>query len=115
MVFDGVTHVEPPHTPGYNFMTDMTDQAIAWMRFQHTMTPDKPFFVYFAPGALHAPHHTPKEWREKYEGQIHQGRGKERAEDKARREEVRVGTHTNQPAPRETRAQTQRRTHTQQQ
>src|SRR5258708_11554432 len=63
MIFDGVTHVEPSHTPGYNFMTDMTDQAIAWMRFQHTMTPDKPFFVYFAPGALHAPHHTPKEWR----------------------------------------------------
>ena len=46
--------------PGYNFMTDMTNQAIAWMRFQHTMTPDKPFFVYFAPGALHAPHHTPQ-------------------------------------------------------
>ena len=56
LVFDGVTHVEPPHIPGYNFMTDMTDQAIAWMRFQHTMTPDKPFFVYFVPGALHAPH-----------------------------------------------------------
>ncbi len=50
--------VEPPHTPGYNFMTDMTDHAIAWMRFQHTMTPDKPFFIYFAPGrpARAAPH-----------------------------------------------------------
>ena len=70
MIFDGVTHVEPPHTPGYNFMTDMTDQAIAWMRFQHTMTPDKPFFIYFAPGALHAPHHTPQGMARQVQGQI---------------------------------------------
>src|SRR6202167_3093061 len=63
LIFDGVTQVEPPHTPGYNFMTDMTDQAIAWMRFQHTMTPAKPFFIYFSPGALLAPPHTPQIWR----------------------------------------------------
>jgi arylsulfatase A-like enzyme len=73
LVYDGVTHVEPPHTPAYNFMTDMTDHAIARMCFQHTMTPDKPFFVYFAPGALHAPHHTPKEWRDKYAGKFDEG------------------------------------------
>src|ERR1700712_4614289 len=54
-------------------MTDMTDQAIAWMKFEKALTPDKPFFVYFAPGATHAPHHVPKEWIEKYKGQFDQG------------------------------------------
>ena len=69
-------------------MTDMTDQAIAWMRFQHTMTPDKPFFVYFAPGALHAPHHTPKEWRDKYAGKFDEGWDKYREETLARQKQL---------------------------
>src|SRR5260370_20164896 len=99
MVFDGVTHVAPPHTPGYNFMTDMTDQAIAWMRFQHTMTPDKPFFVYFAPGALHAPHHTPKEWRNKYAGKFDEGWDKYREETLARQKQLGVVPQTTQLAP----------------
>ncbi|MFZ0678031.1 arylsulfatase [Candidatus Binatus sp.] len=99
MIFDGVTHVEPPHTPGYNFMTDMTDQAIAWMRFQHTMTPDKPFFVYFAPGALHAPHHTPKEWRDKYAGKFDEGWDKYRDETLARQKQLGVVPDTTQLAP----------------
>src|SRR6202140_1501668 len=99
MIFDGVTHVEPSHTPGYNFMTDMTDHAIAWMRFQHTMTPDKPFFVYFAPGALHAPHHTPKEWREKYAGKFDEGWDKYREEALARQKQLGVVPQTTQLAP----------------
>jgi arylsulfatase A-like enzyme len=99
LVFDGVTHVEPPHTPGYNFMTDMTDHAIAWMRFQHTMTPDKPFFVYFAPGALHAPHHTPKEWRDKYAGKFDEGWDKYREETLARQKQLGVVPQTTQLAP----------------
>jgi arylsulfatase A-like enzyme len=90
LIFDGVTHVEPLHTPGYNFMTDMTDQAITWMRFQHTMTPDKPFFVYFAPGALHAPHHTPKEWRDKYAGNFDEGWDKYREETLERQKQLGV-------------------------
>ncbi|MEW6584678.1 MAG: arylsulfatase [Nitrospirota bacterium] len=72
-IYDGVTRVEVPHDPNYHFTTDMTDQAIAWMRFQQAMTPDKPFLVYFAPGATHAPHHVPKEWIEKYKGKFDQG------------------------------------------
>jgi arylsulfatase A-like enzyme len=99
MVFDGVTHVEPVHTPGYNFMTDMTDQAIAWMRFQHTMTPDKPFFIYFAPGALHAPHHTPKEWRDKYKGKFDQGWDKYREETLARQKQLGVVPQSTRLAP----------------
>ena len=54
-------------------MTDMTDKAIAWMQFQKALTPDKPFFMYFAPGATHAPHHVPKEWIAKYKGKFDEG------------------------------------------
>ena len=72
-IFDGVTKVEPPHDPNYHFTTDMTNQAIAWVRYQQALTPDKPFFVYYAPGATHAPHHVPKEWADKYKGKFDQG------------------------------------------
>ena len=51
----------------------MTNQAISWVRFQQALSPDKPFFMYFAPGATHAPHHVPKEWIEKYKGKFDQG------------------------------------------
>ena len=49
LIYDGVTKVELPKDPNYHFMTDMTNQAIAWARFQHAMTPDRPFFLYFRP------------------------------------------------------------------
>ena len=61
-LYDGVTEVELPNDPNYHFMTDMTDKAIAWIKYQKALTPDKPSFVYFATGATHAPHHVPKEW-----------------------------------------------------
>src|ERR1700675_4445100 len=99
LIFDGVTHVEPPHKPGYNFMTDMTDQAIAWLRFQHTMTPDKPFFMYFAPGALHAPHHTPKEWIDKYKGKFDEGWDKYREDTLARQKQSGLVPQNTQLAP----------------
>jgi arylsulfatase len=54
-------------------MTDMTDKTISWMKFQKALTPDKPFFIYFAPGATHAPHHVPKEWIEKNKGRFDKG------------------------------------------
>ena len=68
-----MTRILTPHTPGYNFMTDMTDQAISWMKFQKSLTPDKPFFMYFAPGATHAPHHVPAEWIAKNKGRFDDG------------------------------------------
>ncbi|MGH8854641.1 MAG: sulfatase-like hydrolase/transferase [Telluria sp.] len=83
-IIDGVTRVEVPRDPNYHFTTDMTNQAIAWTRFQQAMTPDKPFFVYFAPGATHAPHHVPKEWIAKYKGKFDQGWDKLREETLAR-------------------------------
>ncbi|MFO0689445.1 MAG: arylsulfatase [Myxococcota bacterium] len=72
-VYDGVTRVEVPDDPDYHFTNDMTNQAIAWMRFQQSLTPDKPFFVYFATGATHAPHHAPKEWIAKFKGKFDGG------------------------------------------
>jgi arylsulfatase A-like enzyme len=84
LIYDGMTQVEVPHDPNYNFMTDMTNQAIDWMGSQKSLTPDKPFFIYFAPGATHAPHHVPKEWIAKYNGQFDQGWDKVREETLAR-------------------------------
>ena len=84
LIFDGVTKVEPPHDPNYHFTTDMTNQAIQWMRNQQALTPDKPFMMYYAPGATHAPHHVPKEWADKYKGKFDQGWDKMREETLAR-------------------------------
>ncbi len=89
-IYDGLTRVETPHTPGYNFMTDMTDQAIGWMKFQKALTPTKPFFMYFAPGATHAPHHVPKEWIDKNKGRYDAGWDKMREETLARQIEMGV-------------------------
>jgi len=73
LLYDGVTQVELPKDPNYHFTTDMTNQAISWVRFQQALTPAKPFFVYFAPGATHAPHHVPKAYADKYRGKFDQG------------------------------------------
>ena len=83
-IYDGLARVATPHYEGYNFMTDMTDKAIDWMKFQKALTPDKPFFIYFAPGATHAPHHVPKEWIARYKGKFDQGWDKLREETLAR-------------------------------
>ncbi len=84
LLYDGLTQVELRKDPNYHFMTDMTNQAIHWMRYQKSLTPDKPFFLYFAPGATHAPHHVPKEWIAKYKGQFDGGWDQFREETLAR-------------------------------
>ena len=72
-IYDGVHPVELPEDPNYHFLTDMTNQTVAWIRYQKALTPDRPFFVYFAPGATHAPHHVPKEWIARWKGKFEQG------------------------------------------
>jgi len=84
LIYDGTIKVEPPHDAKYHFTTDMANQAITWVRAQQSLTPDKPFFVYFAPGATHAPHHVPKEWIAKYKGKFDQGWDQYREETLAR-------------------------------
>src|SRR5262249_50444766 len=91
-LYDGTTPVEPETTPeqGYHFTEDTTDRAIAWIRQQRSLTHDKPFFVYYAPGATHAPHHVPSEWAAKYKGQFDGGWDALRERTLARQKELGV-------------------------
>jgi len=90
LLYDGMNQVEPSKDPNYHFMTDMTNQAIDWMGYQKSLTPDKPFFIYFAPGATHAPHQVPKSWIAKYKGKFDQGWDKLREETLARQKRLGV-------------------------
>jgi arylsulfatase A-like enzyme len=74
-LYEGTSPVEPERTPedGYHLTEDLADRAIDWVRTQKALAPDKPFFVYFAPGATHAPHHVPPEWADKYAGRFADG------------------------------------------
>jgi arylsulfatase len=83
-IVDGTAQVELPNDPNYHFMTDMTDKARAWIKHQKAMSPDKASFVYFAPGATHAPHHVPNAWIERWKGKFDQGWDKLREETLAR-------------------------------
>ncbi|MSR57967.1 MAG: arylsulfatase [Planctomycetaceae bacterium] len=90
LLYEDLTQIELHKTPDYHFMTDMTNQSIKWMQSQKALTPDKPFFIYFAPGATHAPHHVPKEWIAKYKGRFDSGWDTMRDETLARQIELGV-------------------------
>lgn len=91
-LYEGTTPVEVNRTPeeGYHFMADMTDKALGWIGQQKALAPDRPFFVYFAPGATHAPHHVPREWADKYRGRFDVGWDALREETFARQKELGV-------------------------
>ena len=91
-LYEGTTAVEPPKTPeeGYTLTEDLADRAITWVRQQKALMPDKPFFMYFAPGATHAPHHVPKEWSDKYKGKFDEGWDELREETLARQKKLGV-------------------------
>ena len=74
-LYEGTTAIEPPNTPeeGYTLNEDLADRAITWVRQQKALTPDKPFFMYYVPGATHAPHHVPKQWSDRYKGKFDDG------------------------------------------
>ena len=88
LIFDGTIIVEPPDDPNYHFTTDMTNQAIQWIRNQQSLTPDKPFYTYFATGATHAPHHVPNDWIAKFKGKFDGGWDKYREETFARQKQM---------------------------
>jgi arylsulfatase len=75
-LYRNTTTVEPANTPeqGYHFTTDMVDDAIGWLHTQRATASEKPFFLYLAPGATHAPLHAPSEWIAKYRGKFDQAR-----------------------------------------
>jgi arylsulfatase len=88
-IVDGTQPVEPPHNdPDYHFDRDMADHAIAWLRLQNAMAPDKPFFLYYAPGTAHAPHHAPADWIARFKGQFDQGWDRLREQTLARQIEM---------------------------
>jgi arylsulfatase A-like enzyme len=91
-LYEGLTPVEPPKTSeeGYHLTEDLADHAISWVRQQKALMPDKPFFMYFAPGATHAPHHVPKEWIDKYKGKFAHGWDEQREITFARQKELGV-------------------------
>ena len=91
-LYEGTTPIEPPKTPeeGYHLSEDLADRAITWVRQQRSLAPDRPFFMYFAPGATHAPHLVPQEWLEKYRGQFDEGWDVLREQTFARQKELGV-------------------------
>ncbi|MFZ1084486.1 MAG: arylsulfatase [Terracidiphilus sp.] len=74
-IFNDTTPVEPAKLPqeGYHFTTDITDHAIQWLHQHDAVAKDKPFFIYYATGATHTPHHVDKKWIDKYKGKFDQG------------------------------------------
>lgn len=89
-IYDGLNQIETPKDPNYHLIPDMTQKAISWMDSINALTPEKPFFMYFAPGGTHAPHHVPKEWIAKYKGKFDQGWDKLREETLARQKALGV-------------------------
>lgn len=74
-LIENTRHVDPPRTPkeGYHLDADLADRAISWLRAQRSGAPDRPFFMYYAPGTAHAPHHAPEEWMSRFKGQFDHG------------------------------------------
>jgi arylsulfatase A-like enzyme len=91
-LYEGTKPIEPNKTPaeGYHLTEDITDKAITWVNQQKSLMPDKPFFLYYAPGATHAPHHVAPEWSDKYKGRFDKGWDAIRDETLARQKELGV-------------------------
>ena len=89
-LYEGTTPVEPDRSPaeGYHLTEDLADRAVDWVRTQKALAPDKPFFLYFAPGATHAPHHVPLEWADRYAGRFADGWDEQRRSIFARQQEM---------------------------
>jgi arylsulfatase len=102
VLFENTVAVEPSKSPeeGYHFMTDMTDKAVDWLRYSKSVNPDKPVLMYFAPGAMHAPHHVAAEWRQKFAGQFDRGWDVVREETVARQHQNGVIPHDAENTPR---------------
>ena len=103
-IYEGTTPVEPDKTPGegYHFTEDLTNKAIKWVRQQKSLMPDRPFFMYFAPGATHAPHHVPEGMGGQVQGQVRPGLGQAarrniRAAEEAGRHPARLRAHQAPP------------------
>jgi arylsulfatase len=72
-LFENTLPIEPPHDPTYHLSQDLADKALVWLRRHRAFAPDKPFLMYWAPGAAHGPHHVFKEWADRYKGKFDDG------------------------------------------
>lgn len=72
-LYENTSPVEPPHDETYHLSEDLADKAIGWLRKHEAYAPDAPFFMYWAPGAAHGPHHIFKEWADRYAGKFDDG------------------------------------------
>jgi arylsulfatase A-like enzyme len=95
--------IRPPKTPeqGYHLTVDLTDKAIGYLTDQRNADPEKPWFMYFCTGAAHAPHHSPKEWADKYKGQFDGGWDKYREETFKRQLEMKILPEGTKLSPRD--------------
>lgn len=89
-LYEGTRQIPVPQRPGYHLTEDLADQAIAWLNSQHSVEPDRPAFLYFAPGATHAPLQPPREWVGRFKGQFDQGWDKLREQIFARQKKLGV-------------------------
>jgi arylsulfatase A-like enzyme len=87
-LFENLNPIEPPHDPTYHLSSDLADKALVWLRHHRSFAPDKPFFMYWAPGASHGPHHIFKEWADKYKGKFDDGWDAYRERVYARQKEI---------------------------
>jgi arylsulfatase A-like enzyme len=101
-LMDNTTLVELPNDPNYFYQTDLADHAISWIRAQKTMTPDKPFFIYYAAPGTHAPSQVPPAWRDKYKGKFDEGWDKAREETLARQKSLGIVPPNTQLTPKPT-------------
>jgi arylsulfatase A-like enzyme len=101
-LMDNSTLVDLPNDPNYFYQTDLADHAIAWIRTQKTMTPDKPFFIYYAAPGTHAPSQVPAAWRDKYKGKFDMGWDKYRKQILARQKSLGIVPPNTQLTPKPT-------------
>jgi len=85
---ENTTAIEPPHGQSYHLTEDMADKGITWLKKHRAFAPDKPFFMYWAPGGVHGPHHVTQDWADKYKGKFDQGWDKLREEIFARQKKL---------------------------
>jgi len=101
-LMDNSTLVDLPNDPSYFYQTDLADHAISWIRQQKTMTPDKPFFIYYAAPGTHAPSQVPAAWRDKYKGKFDEGWDKARKETLSRQKSLGIVPPNTQLTPKPT-------------
>lgn len=101
-MYRGTVPVDPTMTPaqGYHLTTDLTNEAIQWIRTHNSFAPEKPYFLYYATGAVHIPHHVGKEWIAKYRGKFDQGWDKYREEVFERQKKLGVVPQDTKATPR---------------